>query len=76
MAALETPAQPCEPRRAGIVGAGSIGVAFAICFARAGWRVRLYDPDAARRAAAPEEIALRLDALTQYALLDESAQQI
>jgi 3-hydroxyacyl-CoA dehydrogenase len=63
-------------RRAGIVGAGSIGVAFAICFARAGWRVRLYDPDAARRAAAPEEVALRLDDLVRFQLLDESAQAI
>ena len=37
---------PTALRRAGIVGAGSIGVAFAIVFARAGWRVRLFDPDA------------------------------
>jgi L-gulonate 3-dehydrogenase len=64
------------PRRAGIVGAGSIGVAFAICFTRAGWGVRLYDPDAARRAAAPEEIALRLDDLARFQLLDESAREI
>ncbi|MFT5532493.1 MAG: L-gulonate 3-dehydrogenase [Burkholderiaceae bacterium] len=28
-----------------IVGAGSIGVAFALVFARAGWQVRLHDPD-------------------------------
>ncbi|WP_322030337.1 3-hydroxyacyl-CoA dehydrogenase [Paraburkholderia sp. J76] len=76
MAALETLTQAVKPRRAGIVGAGSIGVAFAICFARAGWRVRLYDPDAARRAAAPAEIAQRLGDLTQYALLDESASEI
>jgi L-gulonate 3-dehydrogenase len=64
------------PRRAAIVGAGSIGVAFAICFARAGWRVRLYDPDAARRGAAPEEIALRLGDLARFQLLDESASEI
>lgn len=63
-------------RRAGIVGAGSMGVAFAILFARAGWRVRLYDPDASRRAAAPREIAQRLDDLTQFALLDENASRI
>jgi 3-hydroxyacyl-CoA dehydrogenase len=68
--------EPRAQRRAGIVGAGSIGVAFAICFARAGWRVRLYDPDAARRAAAPEEIALRLGDLVRFALLDESADAI
>ncbi|SDC92797.1 3-hydroxyacyl-CoA dehydrogenase [Paraburkholderia lycopersici] len=69
MAPLETRV----PRRAGIIGAGSIGVAFAICFARAGWRVRLYDPDAARRAAAPEEVALRLDDLACFQLLEESS---
>ncbi|KAG8148564.1 3-hydroxyacyl-CoA dehydrogenase [Burkholderia catarinensis] len=65
-----------SPRRAGIVGAGSIGVAFAICFARAGWRVHLYDPDDARRTAAPEEIALRLADLARFQLLDESASEI
>jgi L-gulonate 3-dehydrogenase len=59
-------------RRAGIVGVGSIGVAFAVVFARAGWRVRLYDPDAARRDAAPAEVAQRLADLTHYELLDEA----
>ncbi|CAM2163307.1 L-carnitine dehydrogenase [Paraburkholderia sacchari] len=67
-------------RRAGIVGAGSIGVAFALQFARAGWRVRLFDPDAARRAAAPAELAARLADLARTdsgpALIDESAAQI
>ncbi|WP_081086650.1 3-hydroxyacyl-CoA dehydrogenase [Burkholderia stagnalis] len=67
--------QPAS-RRAGIVGAGSIGVAFAVVFARAGWRVRLFDPDEARRAAAPAEIALRLADLAHFALIDESAMQI
>ncbi|PAK10629.1 3-hydroxyacyl-CoA dehydrogenase [Burkholderia ubonensis] len=68
--------QQPERRRAGIVGAGSIGVAFAVVFARAGWRVRLFDPDEARRAAAPAEIALRLADLAHFALIDESAMQI
>lgn len=63
-------------RRAGIVGAGSIGVAFAVVFARAGWRVRIHDPDAARRAAVPGEIALRLDDLARFDLLDEAARDI
>jgi L-gulonate 3-dehydrogenase len=63
-------------RRVGIVGGGSIGVAFAIVFARAGWRVRLFDPDAQRRAAVPGEIAQRLDDLRRFALIDESAAQI
>jgi 2-polyprenyl-6-methoxyphenol hydroxylase-like FAD-dependent oxidoreductase len=38
-------------RRAGIVGGGSIGIAFAVVFARAGWQVRLFDPAADRREA-------------------------
>ncbi|MFX1675727.1 3-hydroxyacyl-CoA dehydrogenase [Paraburkholderia sp. A2WS-5] len=63
-------------RRAGIVGAGSIGVAFALQFARAGWRVRLFDPDAARRAAAPAELAARLADLSRFVLIDESAARI
>ncbi|MEB2485714.1 3-hydroxyacyl-CoA dehydrogenase [Burkholderia multivorans] len=68
--------QPSAIRRAGIVGAGSIGVAFALVFARAGWRVRLFDPDPARRAAVPAEIASRLADLAHFALLDESADYI
>ncbi len=64
-------------RRAGIVGVGSIGVAFALQFARAGWGVRLFDPDAARRAAAPAELAARLADLARTGpgpeLIDESA---
>lgn len=65
-----------DTRRAGIVGAGSIGVAFAVVFARAGWRVRIYDPDPARRTAAPAEIALRLDDLARYGLLDAPTSEI
>lgn len=68
--------QQHDSRHAGIVGAGSIGVAFAIVFARAGWRVRLFDPDEARRTAAPAEIAARLEDLTRFALIDESVTQI
>ncbi|WP_322102695.1 3-hydroxyacyl-CoA dehydrogenase [Paraburkholderia sp. J41] len=67
---------PHSGRHAGIVGSGSIGVAFAICFARAGWRVRLYDPEGARRAAAPGEIAQRLADLARFDLLDENASEI
>ena len=37
----------------GIVGVGLIGRAWANVFARAGWDVRLWDPDAAALAAAP-----------------------
>lgn len=65
-----------EPRGMAIVGAGSIGVAFAIVFARAGWQVHLTDPDAGRRAAAPREIADRLGELASFTLLDEAPETI
>lgn len=54
-----------------VVGAGSIGVAWAIVFARAGSPVVLYDPDAGRRELAGGELARRLAALSQAGLLDE-----
>jgi 3-hydroxyacyl-CoA dehydrogenase len=63
-------------RRAGIIGGGSIGVAFAVVFARAGWRVRLHDPDAARREAVPAEIVERLETLARFGLLDAAVRQV
>ena len=69
MNAVET-----APRRAvAVIGAGSIGVAWAVVFARGGCRVRLQDPDPARRAAAPGEIAARLADLAAAGLLPEPA---
>jgi L-gulonate 3-dehydrogenase len=56
----------------GIVGAGSIGVSFALVFARAGWQVHMQDPDAARRAAVPDEITARADALRTFDLVSEA----
>lgn len=55
-----------------IVGGGSIGVAFAVTFARAGWRVRVFDPDAARRNAIHEEVIERLAELVRFELIDEA----
>ena len=54
-----------------IIGAGSIGVAFAIVFARAGFQVRVQDPDPARRAAVPDELARRLGDLQHHGLIEE-----
>lgn len=54
-----------------IIGAGSIGVAFALVFARAGWHVRLQDPDTARLAAVPAEVAERAAALKTFELVEE-----
>lgn len=57
--------------RIAIVGAGSIGVAWALVFARAGHPVALHDPDPARLAAAARELDERLALLAAHGLLDE-----
>ena len=62
--------------RVGIVGAGSIGIAFALVFARAGWRVALYDPDEVRRRLVLAELRARTEDLLAYGLLTEPVEQI
>jgi L-gulonate 3-dehydrogenase len=64
---------PSAPARVGIIGGGSIGLAFAIVFARAGHSVRLREPDAARRASIPRILADRVADLGAYGLLEEAA---
>jgi 3-hydroxyacyl-CoA dehydrogenase len=59
-------AQPCA-----IVGSGSIGVAWAVVFARAGHPVALYDTAPERLDAAATELRARLDDLSTAGLLDE-----
>ena len=59
-------------RDVAIIGAGSIGVSFALVFARAGQFVRLYDPSEERRSLLQGELADRSNALAAYGLLDES----
>ncbi|MBB4661352.1 3-hydroxyacyl-CoA dehydrogenase [Conexibacter arvalis] len=54
-----------------IVGSGSIGVAWAIVFARAGHRVALHDPDPTRLDAAAAELDERLALLAGHRLLSE-----
>jgi len=56
-----------------IIGCGLIGQGWAIVFARAGWQVRLHDPDADARAEAPRLVRQQLDALEQHGLLDDAA---
>jgi L-gulonate 3-dehydrogenase len=65
-----------SPLTIGIAGAGSIGVSFAILFARQGWSVRLWDPDQERRSRLPEELAIRAQDLIRYGLFDRSAQAL
>ena len=61
-------------RPIGIVGAGSIGVGWALVFALGGFEVQMYEPAAGRRTAAPGDIETRLAALASECLLDEAPQ--
>lgn len=64
------------PEPVAVIGGGSIGIAFAIVFARAGRPVRLQEPDAARRAAIPGIVAGKLADLAAYDLLDEAVEAV
>jgi L-gulonate 3-dehydrogenase len=57
----------------GIVGAGLIGRSWANVFARSGWRVRVWDPIAAQREAAPSQIAESLRELQMHGLVQDAA---
>lgn len=61
------------PRSVAVLGAGSIGVAFAVLFAGKGFQVRLYDPVDGAPARAGAELTARLDALAARGLLGEDA---
>ena len=54
-----------------IIGSGLIGRAWAAIFARAGWNVRVTDPDATARAHAKALIAEELSALARHGLADD-----
>jgi 3-hydroxyacyl-CoA dehydrogenase len=58
---------------AAMVGAGLIGRSWAMVFARAGWRVRLYDSAAPQLAAAREHIDSGLAEQQRYGLADDAA---
>jgi L-gulonate 3-dehydrogenase len=58
-------------RVAGIVGAGLIGRAWANVFARAGWRVRVWDPVPGQLASAHEQITRSLHDLARHGLVDD-----
>lgn len=57
--------------RVAVVGSGSIGVSWAIVFARAGHTVAISDPDPARQEAARGELRTSLTDLAKAGLLDE-----
>jgi L-gulonate 3-dehydrogenase len=60
-----------EPRRIAVIGAGSIGLGWAVVFARAGWAVVLHDSSADMLSRAHDGIGERLDELAAAGLLDE-----
>lgn len=62
--------------RIAVIGAGSIGVAWAIVFARAGASVSLHDPDPDRLADVPEEMRTRLCELSHFDLLAEAPETV
>ena len=69
---MSTMEEPRTQNPVAIIGAGSIGVAFALVFARAGLPVRVQDPDPARRAAVRGEVLARLHDLLSHDLLEEA----
>lgn len=52
-----------------IVGGGSIGVGWAVVFARGGFDVALHEPDGERRREAPADLRRRLDSLAAGGIL-------
>jgi len=64
------------PVRVSVVGGGSIGVGWAIVFARAAFDVKLYDPDPERLEAAPRELRARLDDLARFGLLRDAPGEV
>jgi 3-hydroxyacyl-CoA dehydrogenase len=63
-------------RNIAVIGAGSIGVAFAIVFARAGLAVTLHDAQAERLPVAHDELRRRLEALAGFGLIEEAIEAI
>ncbi len=53
-----------------IIGSGLIGRSWGVVFARAGWRVRIFDPIAEARDTATAAVAAGLRELKQYGLYD------
>ena len=63
-----------EPmQRAAIIGTGLIGRAWANVFARAGWSVTMWDPDAAQREAAVGLVTRSLHDLAAFGLVGDAA---
>lgn len=61
------------PSKVAVIGGGSIGVAFALQFARSGHTVHVVDPDPERLAAIPGEVESRLALLADHGLFTGEA---
>lgn len=72
---LETRAQ-AYPSTVGIIGGGSIGVSFALVFARAAWTVWVYDPDGARRNVIRREVFERIEGLRAAGLFSGVVEEV
>ncbi|PAT06085.1 3-hydroxyacyl-CoA dehydrogenase [Corynebacterium hadale] len=59
-----------------IIGAGSIGVSFAIVFASAGFRVKVFEPSPERLVAVPLELESKVTDLVEAGLYNEQAETI
>lgn len=55
----------------GIIGAGLVGSGWIIVFARAGYRVRVYDPSPEVRAQLPDKLVTTLSALKTHRLISD-----
>jgi L-gulonate 3-dehydrogenase len=67
---------PNPTRPVAIVGAGSIGVGWAIVFARARRQVNVFEPESRRRQLVLGEVQRRLDALAEARLIDEDVSTV
>jgi L-gulonate 3-dehydrogenase len=67
---------PAATIRVALVGAGNIGVAWAVTFARAGYAVALHDVDPARLPLAAAEARAALDGLHRNELLSEPPETV
>lgn len=73
---LSTGGAEAVGRSVAVVGAGSIGVSFALVFARSRHPVTLTDPDPDRRQAAVSELRSKLAPLAMAGLLDEAPETV
>ena len=70
------PADKTSAQTIAIIGAGAIGLAWAITFARAGHAARLFDPQEKTLSDAPSAIGQRLERLREFGLIDEAPADI